>query len=280
MDVGFAPRSDSRAMRGRKALGRRRKSEMDQEYAPDGFVFNPNDTPLPFELPVFPPFFSLPAMPSSLGPNALLGGPSMNITPTSASPRSAHSESVSEDGSKHSIVAVKSNDLDSLVSAALAANDEDRPASNGNALHGEPMVATQVGSTGSPQQQQGGMVPWPMQVPMMPYGSQGYPAMMGMVPMQIPIQVPLLAVQWRVQGAPVAPITLPVNAAVRDLLVAVQGRLQYEHGLQLSDRVLLVVTNGAQQRFPIDEQTNPNLPLHLLGLHDPSTILDVTKYVQ
>jgi len=130
-------------------------------------------------------------------------------------------------------------------------------------------VVSQPVAFDAQQQQLAQMMQW--QMPMVQYApAQAYPHMM-------PMQIPMVPVQWRMQGQLMAPVALPVNAMVRDLLGAIQTRLQYEHGLQPTDRVMLFVSSQ-QQRFPIDEQTNPNLPLHLLGFNEPTTVLDVTKF--
>lgn len=199
-----------------------------------------------------------------------MGLPVHATSPTSASPRSA---GPSESSEEHN------SDLESLVVAALAEGGKDDKSERSNVLPNMFDPTMMKAQTNMLQ-----MMPM---MPMMPPISQMAPQLInpaamgygfppfsmdpfGMVPYQV------IPIQWRFQGQAMPPLTAPLTSAVRDLISLIYHRLTYERHIQASDRLTFTISANSH-RLSLDEQTHGMMPLTMIGLIDPTVILDVVR---
>jgi hypothetical protein len=194
--------------------------------------------------------------------------PDSTISPTSVSPRSANpSESSDENGS----------DLESLVVAALAEGEQQHnyhqepeskisfAPSSSNMFDPMMMASQSMMPMMMPMMQQTqGMMPYGYQMPYVPMGDYGM------------MSFGMLAIQWRFQGQPLAPMTIHMTASVRDVVSLAFNRLLFDRVIQSTDRISLsVLVNN--QRYGLDESAHAGMPLSMVGFSDPSAILDIVK---
>lgn len=181
----------------------------------------------------------------------------------------------------------KKNDMDSLLVAALAAEQDDR---RGPQMpSGLPLL--QMPLMQMPHMSQMSMMSQHVLPPLMSLNMGMMPMQMPMqmsMPMQMQMQMPLgmggmggmsmpfsLRVAWCFEGIPQSPLSLSAHAVARELVGAVVARVTSELGVQASDRLTLAVVWPNGQRLHIDETAT--IPLTALGLNEPGVYLDVHK---